>query len=63
MPLDDAERATWLSQIERMQQLVQDLERASNTADHQRLRDRLRRERATAKDTLRVRASNDPTRG
>jgi len=63
MPLDDAERATWLSQIERMQQLVQDLERASNTADHQRLRDRLRRERATAKDTLRVRASNDQTRG
>jgi hypothetical protein len=62
MPLDDVERATWLSQIERMQQLVQDLERASNGADHQRLRDRLRRERATAKDTLRV-TSNDPTRG
>lgn len=60
VPLDDVERAMLLSRIERMQRLLEDLERTRNDPDRERLRERLRREMAAAKDAVQMRATHDP---
>jgi len=50
MPLDDAEKAQILSRIERLQQLIGDLERsATNPVERAKIRDRMRQELEAAR--------------
>jgi hypothetical protein len=53
--LDDAETAQVLSRLERIQHLMHELEHVAATAiDRQKVRDRIHREIAAAKEAVRV---------
>ena len=62
MRLDDTEKAQILSRIERLEQLLTDLEQTSATAlDRAKIRDRMRQELAAARATVRTLGTHDPT--
>jgi len=62
VPLDDAERAQVLSRLERLHNLINELERmVATSADRQRTRDRMRRELNAMKDAFRIIGTHDPT--
>jgi hypothetical protein len=60
MPLDDAEKAQILSRIERLEQLLTDLEQAT-TLERATIRDRMRQELAATRAAVRTLGTREPT--
>jgi len=59
VPIDDVERAMLLSRIERMQQLMDELEETVDAIGRARLRERLKREMRAAREAVKVLATAD----
>jgi tRNA C32,U32 (ribose-2'-O)-methylase TrmJ len=58
--MDDAEKAQVLSRLDRINHLINELERmVATTADRQRIRDRMRREVDAAKEAVRILGTHD----
>jgi hypothetical protein len=60
MSMDEEEKAQVLSRIDRLHQLINELERmVATTADRQRIRDRMRRELDATKNAIRILGAHD----
>jgi hypothetical protein len=60
MPMNENEKAQVLSRLDRLHQLINELERmVATTADRQRIRDRMRRELDATKDAIRILGTHD----
>ncbi len=59
VPIGDVERAMLLSRIERMQQLMDELEETVDAIGRARLRERLKREMRAAREAVKVLATAD----
>jgi hypothetical protein len=61
VPFDEAERAQVISRLERLHNLINELEHmVATSADRQRIRDRMRNELDAMKEAIRVLGTHDP---